>query len=544
MNDFLIELQAKLDEAKSKGNINSDIAKIQGQIDKLKIQADIDPNTISILVKQLETVLGQKISIPNININQSQLQKTGQQIGKTIAQGISNSENKIKHALNSYTDLRNFSELNKSISNFKIDSSDLKDYQKILNEVKNTYAEFGQVKITNQTFDNGILQNFKVNIEQVNGDLKETKSFIMSLTKDNSAYIFDGIIKGTEGIVQHLDKTKNAVNQTAESINKLKEESQLKDIRLSINDGGDISSQIKTIRDGFTKLGLSADEVQYKMNEVDIEVRQLQTLMSTDASHSAITTQFNNLKTVLAKTKNELKTTRSEYSLLVSEQRRLSMANTIEAWNQKNTAATKEVREQNDKYIASLRNLDVAMSKVEFGKIQIGYKNAENSMRALNRLGASLTNQFKQAAESFTQWASVSSAIMGVAYKTKEAISELKEVDTLLTEISKANDSLTKSQLEQIGNKSFDIASKYGKSAVDYLSGVQEASRAGYYNAENIAELSVAVQGAGDMTDELANSYIIATDKAFKLNGSVEALRNVLDGANKINKMVLLYRNI
>ena len=544
MNDFLIELQAKLDEAKSKGNINSDIAKIQGQIDKLKIQADIDPNTISILVKQLETVLGQKISIPNININQSQLQKTGQQIGKTIAQGISNSENKIKHALNSYTDLRNFSELNKSISNFKIDSSDLKDYQKILNEVKNTYAEFGQVKITNQTFDNGILQNFKVNIEQVNGDLKETKSFIMSLTKDNSAYIFDGIIKGTEGIVQHLDKTKNAVNQTAESINKLKEESQLKDIRLSINDGGDISSQIKTIRDGFTKLGLSADEVQYKMNEVDIEVRQLQTLMSTDASHSAITTQFNNLKTVLAKTKNELKTTRSEYYLLVSEQRRLSMANTIEAWNQKNTAATKEVREQNDKYIASLRNLDVAMSKVEFGKIQIGYKNAENSMRAINRLGASLTNQFKQVAESFTQWVSVSSAIMGVIYETKEAISELKQVDTLLTEISKANDSLTKYQLEQIGNRSFDIASKYGKSAVDWLSGVQEASRAGYYNAENIAELSVAVQGAGDMTDELANSYIIATDKAFKLNGSVEALRNVLDGANKINKMVLLYRNI
>lgn len=534
MNDFLIELQAKLDEAKSKGNINSDIAKIQGQIDKLKIQADIDPNTISILVKQLETVLGQKISIPNININQSQLQKTGQQIGKTIAQGISNSENKIKHALNSYTDLRNFSELNKSISNFKIDSSDLKDYQKILNEVKNTYAEFGQVKITNQTFDNGILQNFKVNIEQVNGDLKETKSFIMSLTKDNSAYIFDGIIKGTEGIVQHLDKTKNAVNQTAESINKLKEESQLKDIRLSINDGGDISSQIKTIRDGFTKLGLSADEVQYKMNEVDIEVRQLQTLMSTDASHSAITTQFNNLKTVLAKTKNELKTTRSEYYLLVSEQRRLSMANTIEAWNQKNTAATKEVREQNDKYIASLRNLDVAMSKVEFGKIQIGYKNAENSMRAINRLGASLTNQFKQAVESFTQWGSVSSAIMGVVYETKEAISELKQVDTLLTEISKANDSLTKYQLEQIGNRSFDIASKYGKSAVDWLSGVQEASRAGYHDAEGIAELSVAVQGAGDTTDELANSYIIATDKAFKMNGSVKALTETLDGSNNI----------
>lgn len=47
MDEFLILLQAKLDEAKSKGNINSDVDKIQNQIDKLKIQAEIDPKSIS-----------------------------------------------------------------------------------------------------------------------------------------------------------------------------------------------------------------------------------------------------------------------------------------------------------------------------------------------------------------------------------------------------------------------------------------------------------------------------------------------------------------
>ena len=63
MDDFLILLQAKLDEAKSKGNINSDIEKIQGQIDKLKLQAEIDLKSISNITKQLESVIGEKITI-------------------------------------------------------------------------------------------------------------------------------------------------------------------------------------------------------------------------------------------------------------------------------------------------------------------------------------------------------------------------------------------------------------------------------------------------------------------------------------------------
>lgn len=130
------------------------------------------------------------------------------------------------------------------------------------------------------------------------------------------------------------------------------------------------------------------------------------------------------------------------------------------------------------------------------------------------------------------------SSVFGVASVAvnsfTKSISELKEIDTLLTEISKANDKLSKSDLIKIGNDSFGIASQYGKKATNYLSGVQEASRAGYENAEAIAQLSVAAQGAGDMTDTLANKYLIATDKAYKFGGSVEKLTEVLDGSNYI----------
>ena len=43
MDEFLVLLQAKLDEAKSKGNVNADIKELQNQLDKLKVQVELDP---------------------------------------------------------------------------------------------------------------------------------------------------------------------------------------------------------------------------------------------------------------------------------------------------------------------------------------------------------------------------------------------------------------------------------------------------------------------------------------------------------------------
>ena len=115
----------------------------------------------------------------------------------------------------------------------------------------------------------------------------------------------------------------------------------------------------------------------------------------------------------------------------------------------------------------------------------------------------------------------------------RQSLSTLKSNDTILTEISKTSE-MAKRQLKEIGDEAFKVASKYGKLSSDYLLSVQDMSRAGYLNPGSMAGLSVAAQGAGDMTAKLANQYIIATDKAFKMNGSVEKLTATLDGANNI----------
>ncbi len=119
--------------------------------------------------------------------------------------------------------------------------------------------------------------------------------------------------------------------------------------------------------------------------------------------------------------------------------------------------------------------------------------------------------------------------------KAQDAISELKEINTLLTEIQKTGNALSQSELERIGSEAFTAANRYGKAAAEYLEAAQEAAAAGYGNAADIAELSLAAQNAGGITAELAGQYINATDRAYQLGGSIRELTEILDGANAVS---------
>lgn len=82
MNDFLIKLQAKLDEAKSRNSLNKDIAKLQSKLDKVKLQADIDPEIISELTKEQEVVINPKIELKEAEPEQEKLASGLEQISE------------------------------------------------------------------------------------------------------------------------------------------------------------------------------------------------------------------------------------------------------------------------------------------------------------------------------------------------------------------------------------------------------------------------------------------------------------------------------
>lgn len=418
MDEFLIELQAKLDEASLKG-IKGNLEQLQKEFNELKLQVEIDPKSISNIVKQLEGILNQKINIPNINFDA----KTGRQVGNTIAQNI------------------------------------------------------------------------------------------------------------TDGISKSSSKINNEIKKVTEQISK---------IQLLSNGGikNDYSTKLAKLEGQYRSLGLTEGEVTEKTSKVSSALEALKTRVNQpfdESNYQEIISLNDKLQKELAESSNEYTKLQSSAKGYVSIHQRLTKANTIEAWNQKNTKATKEAITSNQAYIDSLRNLNVQMSQMEYNEISRGFKETENSMRGINRLGASLKSQFTEAAQGFSQWMSISSGIMFAISKTKDAVSEIKNLDDILTEISKTSD-LTSSQLKQLGMDAYDSASKYGRTASDFLLGTQEMARSGFYGEKGtgMAEQSLLAQAAGDMSADLANNYVLATNAAYKLNGEAEKINAVLDGQNSI----------
>lgn len=149
--------------------------------------------------------------------------------------------------------------------------------------------------------------------------------------------------------------------------------------------------------------------------------------------------------------------------------------------------------------------------------------------------GASAFEKFGNAFKLISTYMSANRLIGIITGKIREAVTELQTLDDILTEISKTSNR-TEESLRELGNAAFDTASRYGRTASDYLLGVQEMSRAGFGERESeaLAELSLRAQAAGDMTAEMANEYIIATNAAYKLGGDIDKLNKVLDSQNYI----------
>lgn len=684
MNDWQIGLIGKLDGTKSKQQLNDDIEAIKKTLKELEIKAKLDPNQVKSLegqlnnlkvnltnvsispasltnmVNQINSALS-GIKISNVNIGSGNATNIGQQIGNNIAQGVSSGVGKAT------TSVKSFSKLVDSMKSQKVelDTDGLIDDKKTLDAIKQTYSEFGQVKITNKVFDSGELKSFRVNIEQVNGDLKETRSFMMQLSNDGKSFVFpDDVIKGTEKYVQHLDTAKNITNATGDVLNEQKQklaeqdkyygkleqatkeqlaieekritagekqleildkQSKRRDSRISYNEGQidkkgltDISrvrdindmvsagnekydnafareidkniTNLSKLKTKWQEQGVYVDEFKAKVEALEMSlnsidsgdvkglnsIRQQMEALSKEASTIADVNKIqlstditkiendykrfgivsqeveNNLKELKIARENALKAegtdrasaeiekynqklaeTKSSWKELqatqVSVNQRTSQMTEMQEWMRKNQRATKLCGDQVQKLIQECQTCD----KVRFDQIKNEFKELQVEAGKAGKLGNTLFGGIIEEGKKFIQWTGVTGAIMTVSNKVREAVDELKDLDNILTEISKTSD-LTEQQLKKLGDSAFDTASKYGRTASDYLTGVQEMYRAGFDNASEMAELSVLAQSAGDMETNSANDYLIATNAAYDYKGSVEELNKVLDSQNYI----------
>lgn len=159
----------------------------------------------------------------------------------------------------------------------------------------------------------------------------------------------------------------------------------------------------------------------------------------------------------------------------------------------------------------------------------------KSSVQAAGYQTKSTTDKVKGLIGKITKVGSLFGLASTAINKFTESINTIKINDGILTEISKVSN-MTKGQLSELGLSSFPKASKYGRLSSDYLTATQEMSRSGFYSekGEGMAEQSLLAQAAGNMTADVANDYILATNAAYKFNGEASKINEALDGMNSI----------
>lgn len=308
----------------------------------------------------------------------------------------------------------------------------------------------------------------------------------------------------------------------------------------------------------FTKNSSTPQVVQIKqqigqlLTEYQTLANTLQNENFTPADMQSVITKFQQLDMQFKQVSNsakELKTSISsdnsmqrqaqQVELLVEKVKKLRSE--IIAYQNVNSKAMKSNRTSSngitysaeiDAMLAKLKNAS-SVTDDEFKKISASFRSLKADVKSAGLEGGTIFTSLWANMKKFSSWMSMTTIISTFVMDIRNAVTELKKIDTILTEISKTSD-LTTEALGKLGKTSFDTASKYGRKASDYLTGVQEMYRAGFQNAPEMSELSTLAQAAGDLTTDAANDYLIATDAAYDFKGSVEKLNAVLDSQNYI----------
>lgn len=175
--------------------------------------------------------------------------------------------------------------------------------------------------------------------------------------------------------------------------------------------------------------------------------------------------------------------------------------------------------------------------KVDGSGIQKGtdavkkYSKATEEATGLTKLmGASLG----EIAAKMTAWMVMGNIVASFVRSFKSAISTMKEVDSALVTIRKVTD-LTESQIESLTNKTYELATAYGRTADELLDLSATFARAGFGDQiEQMTELAALLENVGDIEGDTAAKFLLAANAAWQLGGDYESLMGIIDGMNEV----------
>ena len=197
-----------------------------------------------------------------------------------------------------------------------------------------------------------------------------------------------------------------------------------------------------------------------------------------------------------------------------------------------NTKMSKEARDAIRAYYNELRSGNPSQP---IDEILVKVNQLVQKERELGRVGKSFGEIFKE--KVIYGGAAQLAGMVGfydVINVGREIVTNIKEVDTALTELRKVSDA-TEQRLTANFKNSADTAKELGATISDVISATADWSRMGYNidQAEELARVSTLYKNVGDGIDiETANNSLISTLQGFQLDAS-EA-ESIIDKFNEV----------
>lgn len=182
---------------------------------------------------------------------------------------------------------------------------------------------------------------------------------------------------------------------------------------------------------------------------------------------------------------------------------------------------TRQAEERTAQATEKTRQAEERTAQVRERTVQI----TERQSAANTRLGGSVTGLV-------AQFVSLHMLLSRTVLAFRDALQTMKDVDSALVTIQKTT-GFTGDQLDRLTDSAYELANAYGRTATEILNAASVYARAGFKdNLDQMTELSALLQNVGDLEGEVAAKFLIATNAAWKLNGSYDALISVIDGLN------------
>lgn len=465
-------------------------------------------------------------------------------------------------------------EVENALNSLKNGTGSIEDFDKALNSLKAEAAAIGaSLKSTGSSFN--IFDNAVNKAQNFENELKSLKISIGSVLNDDKRYELTESLSSATIKLEELDEIESRVGKNTEWAEKYKEINSLvqeitNNLKTAQKEDSSFSGMSTAINSKIGRLTLMSGNATLRNNrgnsDVESQIMAIDSLKTkyeelwdellkadTPESIAAVKTALVKLTPVFESVVNANRTLitslKSDSAFETHRNKVEKLSATMKAFAQANEKAVRsnKLMSNGNTFADEWQKLNDVMAKGsnlsanELKHLQERFNTFCKEAESAGLKGASAWNKFLDSFKTLSTYVSASRVLSFITGKIRETITELQTVNDVLTEISKTSDR-TDESLRKLGDDSFDSASKYGRKSSDYLLGVQEMSRAGFgdQQSEELAELSILAQAAGDMTSELSNKYLIATDSAYKLKGNVEELTKVLDGQNYVtNKNAL-----